>query len=282
MIVLAHRVPAVYAAEKKIASWVIYPFQWTVDAPFRFGKWIRIAVTSHQQLARENEALRIHQTLLQWQLQQLLALEKENVQLRQLLQSSAELSSKVSVARVYSVALNPREQRVAIDQGEKSGVFLGQPIFDAYGLMGQIVDITPLNSHVLLITDEQSAVPVENTRNGIRAIAVGLGASGELGLIHTPEVNPDIQVGDYFVTSGLDQRYPSGYPVGKVVRLQYNKVNHPQERVIVTPAAHLNQSDQVLIVWPTQHGAKQVKLSQPQKNTHSKKTSQGRKKHAGT
>lgn len=243
LLILHQHVAPFQAAEARISASIQYPFQWVVDTPFRLWQALRTGLVTRHQLERENEALRIHQTLLQWQLQQLLAIEKENIELRKLLQSSSELSPNIAVARVFSIALNPNEQRLVLDIAKLNNIYLGQPVFDAYGLMGQVIALSPPTCRVLLITDEQSAVPVENARTGLRAIAVGLGGSGELQLVHVPSVNADLRVGDYFVTSGMDQRYPAGFPVGRVTQIK--------SRIILTPAAQLNVSNQVLLVWPS-------------------------------
>ena len=52
-------------------------------------------------------------------------------------------------------------------------MFLGQPVLDAKGVMGQVIDVGPMTSTVLLISDAKSAVPVRNNRTGERAILVG-------------------------------------------------------------------------------------------------------------
>src|SRR5690606_41873570 len=53
------------------------------------------------------------------------------------------------------------------------GVFVGQPVLDASGLMGQVVEVMPYFSRVLLITDVTHSIPVQVNRNGLRAIASG-------------------------------------------------------------------------------------------------------------
>ena len=63
----------------------------------------------------------------------------------------------------------------------------------------------------MLISNPKSAVPVQNYRNGIRAIAVGMGSSGKLMLINVSDAR-NIQKGDLFMSSGLGLCYPMGYP----------------------------------------------------------------------
>ena len=204
-------------------------------------------------------------------MQKLLALERENAQLRQLLQSTSQISGRVAVARLLAVALDPNLQQVVLNKGSNDQVYENQPVLDASGVMGQVIGVGALTSKVLLITDKQSAVPVEDYRNGIRAVAVGMGVSGQLALINIPDQS-DIQAGDLFVTSGLGLCYPIGYPVGTVSRIEHAN-NAPTEKIILTPTAHLNQTEQVLLAWPNK-----TKLSQAvQKELQSAFTSKNSK-----
>lgn len=223
----------------RVSAHVSYPLMLLVDAPLRFFHWIVVSVTSQQDLLSENAKLRAQTILLQAELQRLLVLQKENAQLRQLLQSTPKIGGRVSIARLLSVAQDPHLQSVILDRGAQDQVYEGQPVLDAFGVMGQVVDVGERSSHVLLITDKQSAIPVEDYRTGGRAVAVGTGDAGGLTLITVPTQN-DISVGDLFVTSGLGLHYPPGYPVGIV-----ESVN-PLE---LKPTAHLDQTQQVLLVW---------------------------------
>lgn len=232
-----------------LSTTVAYPFQTMVDAPIRFANWINAGVTRQNHLVQENETLRVREILLESRLQKLLALEKENADLRKLLQSTSKVSGRVTVARLLAVALDPNLQQVVLNKGAKDSVYQGQPVLDGFGVMGQVIGVGSLTSKVLLITDKQSAVPVEDYRNGTRAVAAGTGVSGKLALINIPETS-DIQEGDLFVTSGLGLCYPVGYPVGMVSAIK-RVGNSTVEKIWLTPTAHLNQSEQVLLAWPS-------------------------------
>lgn len=229
-------------------SIVVAPLQYFVDRPVGFIRWVDTSFTTQQNLLVENAQLRARQLLLYAKLQKAIALEKENEQLRALLRSSSNLHEKVTVAQLLAVDLAPYTQQIIIDKGEKDGVYVGQPVLDAYGVMGQIIAVGPLNSRLLLITDPRSAIPVQNNRNGNRAIASGLGYDSVLELINVP-ITTDFRKGDFLVTSGLGGHYPPGYPVGIVNNV---KVSHGERfaNISLTPAAHVNQSRQVLLVWP--------------------------------
>jgi len=116
--------------------------------------------------------------------------------------------------------------------------------------MGQVIEVGRFTSRVMLITDPNSAVPVQVSRNGIRAIAMGKGYSDRLELINVSNTT-DIRVGDKLITSGLGLRFPVGYPVGEVSAVEH--ISGKQfASITITPSAHLAQSLQVLLVWPNQ------------------------------
>jgi rod shape-determining protein MreC len=249
LIIFDQRSDVFHAQRMQFSSAVAYPFQLMVDTPIRFFNWVSVSMTTQDRLVHENEELRVREILLQSRLQKLLVLEKENAQLRQLLQSTSQIAGRVAVARILAVSLDPNILQVVLDKGNKDQVYPNQPVLDGSGVIGQVVGVGAQTSRVLLVTDKQSAVPVEDYRNGIRAIAVGTGVSGQLTLINIPDTS-DIQAGDLFVTSGLDLHYPVGYPVGMVAQIE-SQGNNPVKKVMLSPMAHLNQAEQVLLAWPS-------------------------------
>ena len=84
-------------------------------------------------------------------------------------------------------------------------------------MVGQVTRVLPLVSEVTLITDKSQTVPVQNLRNGLRAVLAGRGGDGLLELTFMP-VNADFQNGDTLVTSGIDGVYPPGLPVAEIMQ----------------------------------------------------------------
>lgn len=237
-------------ALRSALSVVVYPLQYAVDLPVAAGRWIEETVTSRRRLLEENAALRTQQFVLKTELQRMAALEAENLRLRALHESSAQVDGRILIAEIMAVDLDPYKHRVVIDRGSDDGVCVGQPLLDADGVMGQITHVGPVSATAMLITDVSQAIPVQVNRDGLRAIAVGTGAMDRLELPHLPN-NADIRVGDLLVTSGLGGRYPSGYPVARVTAVRRNP-GRPFAEVIATPTAHLDRSREVMLVWP--HG----------------------------
>ena len=163
------------------------------------------------------------------------------------------------IAEILAVDLAPYRQQVMVNKGTSSGVFVGQPVLDANAVMGQVIRTNPFSSVVLLITDADHALPVEVNRNGLRTIAAGTGLSQELELLYIPK-NADIRVGDLLVTSGMDERFPPGYPVARVKTVRQDPDN-PFTTVIAEPTARLDRSREVLLVWTLSPNSQQQALT---------------------
>ncbi len=228
-------------------SVVLYPVVYLADLPISAARTLRESFASRQQLRERNQILNQENMRLRARLQQLEALEAENMRLRDLVGSSFKIGDRVLIAELLSVDLDPYRQQVLIDKGSLSGIFSGQPVLDAHAVMGQVTHVTPMTSTVLLITDASHALPVQVDRNGLRTIAFGTGRIHELELPHLPN-NADIREGDRLVTSGLGGRFPPGYPVARVSRIEH-RPGEPFASIVATPSAHLERSREVLLVW---------------------------------
>jgi rod shape-determining protein MreC len=224
--------------------------QYAVSTPVQVIDKLGNLVSTHDALVKENLNLKSNELLLKAQVQRLLAIESENNQLKALLRSSAQVRGKVLIAQLLAVDTDPFVNQVVLDKGSREGVFVGQPVLDAEGVMGKIIQVGPMTSRVLLVNDSRSGIPVQNTRNGIRAIVTGDSYTGKLRLMNVPQT-VDIKIGDMLITSGLGENYPAGYPVGKVISV----VRDPGFQfsdIVVQPNAHPDRSRQVLLVWPNQ------------------------------
>lgn len=236
---------------------LISPLQYAVDYPVRLFDWTHALIQSKKKLVDDNMRLRYQQAVIESKLQQLVSIQKENSHLKQLLLTSSNAEVKTMAAQILAIDTNLARQFVILNKGKKDGVFVGQPVLDAKGVMGQIIDVGYLTSTVLLISDPKCAVPIRNNRTGERAIIVGTHDPDTLSVVNLP-VTSDIVVGDLLVTSGLGRLYPEGYPVGHVKEV--NRI--PGEafiQVMVSPIAMLSRNRLVLLVWPDRQELKITK-----------------------
>jgi len=231
-------------------SLLVYPVQFVVNVPIMFGVHVADNFAFRTNLIDENRDLIDENRMLRSRTQKFAALTRENERLRELLDSSSELGEHVIEADVLAIESTPSSRQVVVNKGSRHRVYVGQPIVDAHGVLGQIVHVAPFSSTALLITDSRHAIPVQINRSGLRALAVGGDLPDEIQLSFVP-TNGDVRAGDLVVTSGLGQRFPPGYPVGQVkdVRIE---AGEPFAEIIVIPSAHVEQSREILLVWPEQ------------------------------
>ena len=223
------------------------PIYWLSALPENISHGVSSLFTSRESLQEELDKLESQMLVLERKAQKLASVTAELNRLRELLNASRLLDEGVVVTEIIAASPNPDTHYIQIDKGMSDGVYLGQAVLDAHGLMGQVIGVNNLTSRVLLISDSRHAVPVQVNRNGLRAIAYGVGAVNYLELGSVPATY-DIKVGDLLVSSGLGGRFPEGYPVGRVSDI----LIEPGEsfaQVKIKPEAQLNRSKLLLIVF---------------------------------
>jgi rod shape-determining protein MreC len=142
------------------------PFYFLTDLPGRLKDWGSEVSLSRSALIEDNNHLRAEALVLQSKIQKLASLATENVRLRELLNSSALLQDNVVVAEIIGVSPDPLRHLVIVNRGSEDKVFVGQPVLDANGLFGQVVEVSSSTCRVLLLTDSTHAIPVQVNRNG--------------------------------------------------------------------------------------------------------------------
>ena len=247
ILVIDHRENYLDAVHRAIDV-TVYPLRVAVDAPV--AMWRRLGETGadRNQLRLENSRLKAERLLTYARLQRYSALEAENARLRAMLEARTRVREEVRVAGIMSVSANPFRHDLVIDKGQNDGVYDGQAMVDAEGVVGQVIETGLFSAQAVLISDPDHALPVEINRNGLRTIAVGTGEFDRLDLPFLPN-NADVRQGDLLVTSGLGGAFPAGYPVAIID----NVTRVPQEpfaAVSAKPAAKLNQIREIMLIWP--------------------------------
>lgn len=204
----------------------------------------------------DSSTLRYENKLLKTQLRkknsELLLLEQlkvENQRLRLLLGSPLRQDEYKKIAEVLTIDIDAYRQQLVINQGHRSGVFVGQPIIDERGIIGQVISVGETTSRVLLVTDASHAIPVQVLRNDVRAILNGTGNNNEMLLENLPRTT-DVKKGDVLVSSGLGGRYPEGYPVA-IVQSVANQQSSQFARIVAKPLASFEHLRYLLLLWPT-------------------------------
>ena len=234
-------------AVRQAVGIAVYPVQIVVDTPARVWSWLREESASKNQLQLENSRLKTEALITRGRMQELAALKAENDRLRAMLDAREQVRGEVRVAGIMAVDANPYRHNIVLDVGTREGVYDGQAIVDASGVVGQVISTGLTTSQAILISDPDHALPVVVNRNGLRTIAFGTGEYNRLSLPFLAN-NADIETGDLLVTSGLGGAFPSGYPVA-VVDSVTRLPQEPFAEVSATPAAALDQVREVMLIW---------------------------------
>ncbi|OCG28185.1 rod shape-determining protein MreC [Gilliamella sp. wkB108] len=199
-----------------------------------------------------NENAKLNETLLQKKTDLLLLehLRHENNRLRELLGSPLRHDEHKMAAQVLLADTDPYVYQIVLNKGKSDGVYIGQPVVDEKGIVGQIYETAQTTSRAILVCDYQHAIPVQVLRNDISMVAVGNGCSNDLTLDFLPN-NVDIKVGDVLVTSGLDGRFPEGYPVAVVSSVKLD-ISDSTPIISATPTADLKRLRYLLLLWGDQ------------------------------
>lgn len=238
---------------RRVIGAAVYPIQVIVDAPFRLWEWLAESTADRNELQLEVGRLQAERLLTKARLQQLTALRAENDRLRDLLEARTQIRDEIRVAEIMAVDANPYRHNIVIDIGSSDGVYDGQAIIDADGVIGQVLKTGLATSQAILISDPSHALPVEVNRNGLRTIANGTGEFDRLDLPFLPN-NADIRVGDLLVTSGLGGAFPAGYPVAVVSSV--NRIPQaPFADVTAVPSSALDQVREIMLIWSANDAA---------------------------
>ncbi len=226
---------------------VVYPLQLAVNSPAEAWRWLEDSFTTREKLQAEVEKLRNELRDQQLITLRQRALEEENARLRALNTALPDVIETRLVGEVIGVDITQQRQRLVVNRGGNDGVKKSQPVISDVGVLGQVFRLGPFSSEIILITDPEHALPVQVLRSGVRTSALGTGRATTLELPYVPH-NYDVQKGDLLVTSGLDQVFPFGLPVAKVVDVQRDPTK-PLARILAEPLARVDSDREVLFIW---------------------------------
>ena len=238
---------ALLQSTRSVVFVTVKPLIEVAQLPTKATNSIRQILEEREQLRERNRIVNQENAELRERIIQLKNEELRSKWLAELLDAKEQLQYPVLSANLKSIQLQPLSQKIVLNRGTDDKVFVGQPVIDHRGVIGQVSSITLTESAVTLITDANHSIPVRIQRNGIRAVVHGLGVPNQL-LVSELQVNQDVRPGDILVTSGLGERFPLGYPVAEVTSVVRNK-NVPFAEITAIPLAALDPSFEVLMVW---------------------------------
>jgi len=233
------------------------PLYTLAEMPWLVGRALRDGMVQRSQLNSENRQL--HQAVLQRELR-IAELERDLLEQRRL-SGSIALAQRLQLeglpTRVIDVDLDPFSHRVVVDQGSRDGVLEGAAVIDDGGVVGQVIEVRPTNSLVMLLSDPGHGLPVIDARSGLRSVLNGVGNADRL-MISSMPLSADLEVGDLLLSSGVGGRFPAGLPVAEVVAVERSP-GSAYARASARPLAGLNRARELLVVaeplsaepWPS-------------------------------
>ncbi len=245
LMVLDHRYHGLPRA-RAAAAVVVEPVWRLAGLPVRISDLLASAWTTRSNLQADNRNLREQLLLANVRIARMQSEVRQNAELKRLLEAARSLQMRGRLAEVINIALDPFRRRLVLNRGSREGVHVGQVAIDAEGIMGQVVEVLPNTSVVLLITDPSHAIPILDSRTGLRAIAYGTGSTEMLEVPYL-SVNANVRIGDHLLSSGLGGRFPAGFPVAVVSRVEVSQSGEFR-RVWARPSARINRSNQVLLL----------------------------------
>jgi rod shape-determining protein MreC len=241
---LGHYVPRIRSAMEQAFEPVFMVAGWPAEALQSLDRRTR----ERNDLVAENQQLLQQLLKVSGLVQTQAALQQENKRLRDLLGATRGRAYLFQFAEMKRVDLDPFSHKVWIDRGVDQGVVIGQAVIDGLGIVGQVEDVHRHFSSVRLISDPDHALPVQINRTGLRTVAYGRGETSHLLMPNVP-LQADVSPGDVIVTSGLGDRFPPGFPVGEVERVERD-TGGAFATVYVRPYAALDRGREVLLIEP--------------------------------
>jgi rod shape-determining protein MreC len=233
---------------KRNSTTLLSPIYFLVDLPGQMMNWVSDKGSDTEQLISENEQLTNELFELKAKLQIYNNLVLENQKISRLIDASYTLpANAVKLAQVKSIAQSRLKRQLVINKGSNDDILVSQIVLGANGVVGQIIQSTPFYATVQLTTDPTQHIPVKNVRNGARGITKGLAANKSGMKVEFMPADADVKLGDIFVTSGIGQSYPEGYPVGEVIEVS---APHDEAFLLIRlrPLEDMNELEFVLVV----------------------------------
>lgn len=153
-------------------------------------------------------------------------------------------------AQVIGASGSDQSHVLTIDKGSRDGLQPDMAVITQDGIVGKLRDVFPNTAQVLEINDQTSGAGVILASTRIRAILRG--TSSGRAQIGNLTADSRIKPGEQVLTSGGDQVYPRGLPVGTIESIAPDPDHQPYTAIVVHPAVNLDRVEEVLVITGTQ------------------------------
>ncbi|PIU01171.1 MAG: rod shape-determining protein MreC [Bdellovibrionales bacterium CG10_big_fil_rev_8_21_14_0_10_45_34] len=199
------------------------------------------------EIKKENRALSEEVNELRARLTDYEEVSRKSERLEHMLGFRAQTKADLLVAKIIGIDLFSQAQStLRIGRGETDGVRKGQAVISPYGVVGTVVEATGNSATVLLLTDRYSVIDARVQRSRARGIIEGR-SSSEGCILKYLQRTDDVRVGDLIITSGLDQIFPMGYPIGLVTSVSKRAYGITQ-KVEVQPIVDPSRLEEIFVL----------------------------------
>jgi len=164
--------------------------------------------------------------------------------LQNLLAFKEQFVAKTVAAQVIGSSGSDLSRVIYIDKGENEGIRRDMAVITADGIVGKVLMVWPSLAQVLLINDQSSGVGAILEKTRLQGVLRG-NSSGEVTLERVMS-DEQVQPGETVLTSGGDQIFPKGLPVGTVAKVSNGKDLFLN--IKIRPAADLSRLEEVLVL----------------------------------
>jgi rod shape-determining protein MreC len=199
--------------------------------------YLRGVRQENHQLRQEIEHLRLEQVRLNEDAEQARRLQA-------LLGFKEQFISQTMPAQVIGSSGSEQSRSIYIDKGSHDGIKQDMAVITADGVIGKVLRVFVTTSQVLLIDDQTSGVGAILEKSRLQGVLRGTPA-GEI-VLEKVAADETIQPGERVLTSGGDQVFPKGLPVGTVTKVSTGADLFLNVRV--KPAANLSKLEEVLVI----------------------------------
>ncbi len=203
--------------------------------------YLRGVRSENRQLRQQIEQMRIQDVRLSEDAAQARRLQA-------LLEFKEQFISKTIAAQVIGSSGSDLSRVIYIDKGEHAGVKRDMAVMTADGVVGKVLLVYPSVSQVLLISDQSSGVGAILEKSRLQGVLRGT-PNGEV-VLERVMADEQVAVGEKLLTSGGDQIFPKGLPVGTVAKVGNGKDMFLSIRV--QPATDLSKLEEVLVLLEKQ------------------------------
>lgn len=233
--------------------WFVYPFTFLVgliqDNYSLTSRTVRSTVSLYIDLVgikRENHLLRKEHAKIQAHLANLNELRIENNRLKSLLGFQQRVPMKLLAARVIGKDLIAGRKTLLINRGLVDGVEKLMAAISIGGVVGFVRQVNHNTSQILLITDTEFVADSIVQRSRVRGLVEGLGRN--TCRLYYLQREDDVSIGDLVVTSGLNNIFPKGLPIGKVVSIEQEHKNSIRKDIKLEPYINPQKLEEIFIV----------------------------------